>query len=170
MSHRWFRLCIVLALLVPGIVFSQVTVRERVELKRQISPPRLQSASGDSSFLVRAEWDVRYDDPNYVQLVVTDECGIDAPVIEQGQQYRVRRVPYVASGLYSVGIWHYGWPNTLHVTVRVFKANEPERIYYLAIGPYGGWGIPPGDGFELGEYWGTPFTTPFARWFDMWMN
>jgi hypothetical protein len=127
----------------------------------------LQSASGDSSFLVRAEWDVLYDDPNYVQFLVTSECDIDAPVVEQGPQYRVRSVPYVANGVYSIGFWHYGWPDTLHVTVRVFKANEPERTYSLAIGPYRGLGTPPGAGFELGDFWGTPFTTRFFRWFAM---
>jgi hypothetical protein len=175
MSHRWFRLCVVLALLVPGIVFSQVTVRERVELKRQISPPRLQSASGDSSFLVRAEWDVKYDDPYQVQLWVCeswgiDPCGIDYTVIEQGHQYRVYRVAYVTHGSYVVGIGHTGWPGPVHVTVRVFKAGEPETTFLLTLPPWNGYGQPPYELLFLGVGEHPSFTTPFERWFDLWMN
>jgi hypothetical protein len=167
MSSRSTFSCLFSLFFLASLASSQVIIRERVELKRQPSPLMLQSASGDSSFLVRAEWDVLYDDPNYVQFLVTSECDIDAPVVEQGPQYRVRSVPYVANGVYSIGFWHYGWPDTLHVTVRVFKANEPERTYSLAIGPYRGLGTPPGAGFELGDFWGTPFTTRFFRWFAM---
>jgi hypothetical protein len=51
--------------------------------------------------------------------------------------------------------------------MRVLKANEPVRMFSLAIGPYGGWGTPPGATIPLGDPWGIPFTTPFFRWFNL---
>ena len=169
MSHRWSRSCVALAFFIPSFLFSQVTIRERLELKRQILPPQLQSASVDSFFLVRVEWDINYP-TTQVRLTSEYDSFCNEPMwqlVEEGTQYQVYRIEYSPSGTYGLAIWHYGWPDPVHVTVRVFKASEPERTFSLTIGPYGGYGTPPSGSVELGDFWGTPFTTRFYRCFNM---
>lgn len=157
---------ILFCILLSSICSAQVTIKERIA----VAPRTLSSVSktleGDSTLIVRLEWDLKNPTPGAAVRFVTSE---GSTLLSEGLDYMVHSVPYSPSGLYIFYIWHYRWPDSVHVTVRLQKANEPELQYFFAIGPYSGWGIPPGASMHLGEFWegGKPFTTPFARWFSL---
>ncbi len=102
MPRHWSRFFLSSAIVVPSLIFSQVTIRERVELNPQISRPQMQTTGGDSAFWVRIEWDIKYP-TTQVRLTAGYDylCEVFlSQMIEEGEQYQVCSVPYYFTGTY----------------------------------------------------------------------
>ncbi|MFH0988577.1 MAG: C39 family peptidase [bacterium] len=128
---------------------TQVKIREKVILS-----PKPQAAAAIMTTTTTNVLTVRLEFSAGTPIGFWAFCDCSGAYTEvgSGDTYRVYEVSYTSNGDYELRIFHYGWPTSAVVNVKVIAPGSSDHDTTVTIPPYYGWGSPPMSIVRLDGY------------------